>query len=115
MATTTQNARPIVAGFAWALRVQVNATTPLFPTGVALTSQVKRRSIDATALATLTTVNGTLVRIDDATVEIRIAGATSAAWKPGTVTLDMVRTDLGTPQHLAFRLTVPVVQSVTRV
>lgn len=114
MATTTQYARPIVAGYAWAQRVRVTASVPTFPDGVALTSHIRRTVADPTVMATLSTADGSLVRIDDDTIELRLSPSASAAWKPGTVILDLVRTDLDTPQHLSPRLTVPVVQPVTR-
>lgn len=104
-----------MAGYEWRQRVQVTATPPRFPVGVALLAQPRTAVGDANALVTLSTADGTLVRIDDDTIEIIIAGSVSAAWRSSVVVLDVVRTDLTEPQHCGFRLRIPVVQPVTRV
>lgn len=115
MSTTRHPGRPIVPGYAWRLRVAfTGAATPQFPSGVAVRSQVRTRTQDATVLATLTTTDDSITRIDDDTIELVIAGATSTAWTQGHVVLDFARTDGAEPQFYGVRLRVPVITPVTR-
>lgn len=113
MSTTTQPVRPLVRGFDWSLQIAItNASAPAFPSGVALKATITHNRLPTLAL-TLTTGAGTLARISDTTMQLTIAGTVSAAWPPGTISLDVVRTDGASPQYLGFTLSVPVTESIT--
>lgn len=103
--------RALVAGYEW--RQRFVSPVALFPASASFTAHVRRTIADADPLATLTTGNGGLVRVDDTTLEVVIAGSASTTWPAGSVVFDVVRTD-GTQQHLGFRVTVPVAAAVTR-
>mgnify|MGYP001765371542 CR=1 FL=1 len=103
--------RALVAGYEW--RQRFVSPVALFPSAATFTAQIRRTVADAEPLATLTTGNGGVVRVDDTTLDVIVAGATSAGWTAGSVVFDVVRSD-GTAQHLGFRVTVPVVMPVTR-
>ena len=112
MTAATQKANAIVAGYDWTIRIEVDRDA--FPAGVALVGHVRRRSSDVKILATVSTDNGHVARVDDRSVDVTLPGAVTASWPPGTVTFDLVRTDLPSDQYLGFRLIVGVVQPVTR-
>ena len=114
MSTTTHAGRPIVAGYEWRSRVVVNAATPAFPVGVAITSDVRTAVSEPRLIATLSTSNGGITRIDDSTIELVLSGGVTYSLTPGKVFLDFVRTDTGVPQYLGFILGVPVRTPVTK-
>lgn len=104
---------PIMSGYAWAQRVKVTSSSSVFPPDVALTAHVRPSRTDA-AFITLTTANGGIVRVSDTEIDIKLTAAQSATCSPGTVVLDIARTDATPNVHLGFSLTVPVIQPVTR-
>lgn len=112
MTTSIQTGAAIVAGYRWSLRIKANTTA--FPSGVAITGHVRRKIGDANVLATLTTDNGKIVRVDNNNIDIFVDGETSKDWTPGTVVMDFVRTDVDPDAYLGFILTVPVSLPVTR-
>lgn len=112
MTTNVQSGPAIVAGYKWSLRIEASAAA--FPVGVAITGHVRRKVGDEQPLATLSTANGKIVRVDDAHIDIFIDGDLSEAWSPGSVVMDFVRTDVDPDAYLGFILTVPVVLPVTR-
>ena len=57
---------------------------------------------------------GGVLRRSDRVLELVVPPAATAGLSPGTAVLDLVRTDLVPPRHLAFILEIPVVQPVTR-
>jgi hypothetical protein len=114
MSTTEFPGRPIVIGYPWSLDITVTGGGAVFPSGCQLESHVRRRITDETPLTELTTGNGGLTRIDDDTVRVRIDDAATSTFATGTVVFDIARTDGADPQYLGFRVTVPVVTSVTR-
>jgi hypothetical protein len=85
----------------------------LFPVGATFVAHVRSAPEDETILATLTTSNGGLTRIDDDAVLIAIGGDLSGDWAAAPVYLDIVRTD-GTDQHLGIRVEITVQISTTR-
>ena len=66
------------------------------------------------ALYSLTTANGGILRVSDTAVEMVIAPEATVGLGPGSVVVDVVRTDLIPPRHLSFFLEIPVVLPVTR-
>lgn len=112
---STTGGTSIVAGYEWRQRLRVRSSEPAFPSGVTLVGHVRSPLESATPLATLTTADGTITRVDNETVQLVIAGATSVSWTAyEAVLLDLVRTDTDPDQHLGFRLTIPVEMPVTR-
>jgi hypothetical protein len=112
MSVSISDGPAIVAGYEY--RLQLEADSPVFPAGCALAAQVRAKVSDSTAIATLTTANGGLLRISDMVVEIIIPPTATASVSPGSVVMDMVRTDVDTDQHLNFTLEIPVIRPVTR-
>ena len=112
MSVSVSDGPAIVAGYEY--RLQLEADTPVFPAGCALAAQVRTRVSDSAVIATLTTANGGLARVSDTVVEITIPPATTANLSPGSVVMDMVRTDVEPDRHLNFTLEIPVIRPVTR-
>ena len=112
MSVSISDGPAIVAGYEY--RLQLEADSPVFPAGCALAAHVRAKISDNTIIATLTTANGGLTRVSDTIVEIAIPPAATADLSPGSVAMDMVRTDLEPGRHLNFILEIPVVRPVTR-
>lgn len=111
MAVKTFQYRPIYIGYPWRMTLKVTAAVSLFPSGCALKAHVRTKPGEK-LLATLTTGNGKLIRVDNDTIEILIDNFT-AGWKPGKVVLDLVRTDVDPDQHLGIGIEVNVKLPVT--
>ena len=112
--TTPRQAGPAIhPGYAWRLTIDAG-TTALFPAGIALAAQFRRRVEDAAVLATLSTSDGSITRVSDSVINLVLPAADTANFEPGTVVADLVRTDLDLAEYLGIRLQVPVVQPVTR-
>lgn len=112
MSVTVSEGPAIVAGYEY--RLQLEADAPVFPSGCSLTAHVRTKVSDSAVIVTLTTANGGLFRIADTVVEIAIPPAATAGLAPGSVVMDVVRTDLDPDQHLNFTLEIPVIRPVTR-
>lgn len=112
MTTTVQIGPAIVAGYNWSLRLI--ADDDAFPEGVAIIGHVRRKVADTVKLATLSTANGGVTRVDNRQVDIHIDPDVSKDWTAGSVVMDFVRTDVEPDAYLGFVLTVPVVLPVTR-
>ena len=112
MSVSVSDGPAIVAGYEY--KLQLEAGSPVFPQGCTLTAQVRAKVSATTTIATLTTANGGLARISDTVVEITISAGATANLPPGSVVMDMVRTDLEPDRHLNFTLEIPVVRPVTR-
>ena len=95
-------------------RLQLQADTALFPEACVLAGQMRTRLAALDVIATLLSATGSLIRIDDYTLEIVVAADVTAALIPGSVVVDFVRTDLTPERPLGFSLEIPVQQSVTR-
>jgi hypothetical protein len=112
MSVSVSDGPAIVAGYEYRLRLE--AESSVFPAGCALTAQVRAKVSDSAVIATLTTANGGLARISDTVVEVTIPPTATANLPPGSVVMDMVRTDLDPERHLSFTLEIPVIRPVTR-
>ena len=112
MSVTVSDGPAIVAGYEY--KLQIEADSPIFPPGCALTAQVRSRVSDSAIIATLTTANAGLTRVSDTVVEITVSASATAALAAGSVFMDMVRTALNPDRHLNFDLEIPVVRPVTR-
>ena len=112
MSVSISDGPAIVAGYEY--RLQLEADSPVFPEGCMLAAQVRVKVSDSAIIATLTTANGGLARMSDTVVEITIPPAATENLPPGSVVMDMVRTDLDPERHLNFTLEIPVIHPVTR-
>jgi len=95
-------------------RLQLQAAADLFPEDARFTGQLRRTVSDSVILATVSTENGGLLRQDVRTIEIVLAPTITAGLSPGSVTLDLVRTDLDPDRHLGVLIEIPVALPVTR-
>lgn len=95
-------------------RLQLEAEANLFPNGASFAGQVRSAITAATVVAELSSAAGSVLRVDDRTLEIVLAPAVTAGLAPGGVVLDLVRTDLEPDRHLGFVLEIPVALPVTR-
>lgn len=95
-------------------RLQLEAEADLFPNGASFAGQVRSAISATTMLAELSSAAGSVLRVDDRTLEIVLAPAVTAGLAPGGVVLDLVRTDLEPDRHLGFVLEIPVALPVTR-
>lgn len=82
--------------------------------GATYTGQVRSTEDSDTILATLTSADGEITRVDDSHIDIEIPAARTAEMAEGTVVFDMVRTDTDPDTHMGFRLTIPVDDPITR-
>ena len=110
--TGIQTGPVILIGYEYQLQLQAEAD--LFPQTALFTGQLRRMVSDEAVLATLSTANGGVLRLDGRTLEIVLPPAVTAALSPGRVVLDLVRTDLAPDRHLGVLLEIPVVLPVTR-
>jgi hypothetical protein len=95
-------------------RLQLQAEADLFPEGASFVGQVRNAVTATTMVAELSTAAGSVLRVDNRTLEIVLAPEVTASLAPGGIVLDLVRTDLTPDRHLGFVLEIPVVLPVTR-
>jgi hypothetical protein len=112
MSVTVSEGPAIIIGYEY--RLQIAAESGLFPAGASFAGQLRAKVSTATPVTTLTSANGGVTRLSDRLVELVVPADATASLTPGSVVLDLVRTDLTPPRHLAFMLDIPVVQPVTR-
>ena len=112
MTLTVQEGPVILIGYEY--RLQLEAEADLFPEDASFVGQVRSAITAATVMAELSSAAGSVLRVDDHTLEIVLAPAVTANLAPGMVVLDLVRTDLTPDRHLGFVLEVPVALPVTR-
>ena len=112
MTTSVQEGPVILIGYEY--RLQLQAEADLFPEGAVFAGQVRSAIVAATMVADLSSAAGSVLRVDDRTLEIVLAPAVTASLAPGMVVLDLVRTDLTPDRHLGFLLEIPVTLPVTR-
>lgn len=104
--------KAIVIGYDYTVRL--TADSALFPSGAALTAQIRTTEDSETILATLTSAGAELVRISDTVIDIYIPGTKSATWVPGRVVMDIVNTTPNPDQYVGLKLTFTVEKPVTR-
>jgi hypothetical protein len=112
MTLSVQEGPVILIGYEY--RLQLEAEADLFPESASFVGQVRSAITAATVVAELSSAAGSVLRVDDRTLEIVLAPEVTANLAPGMVVLDLVRTDLTPDRHLGFVLEVPVVLPVTR-
>jgi hypothetical protein len=111
IATLTEGPAVLVG---YEYRLQLEAEGALFPDEARFAGQVRRNVNAETVLATLTSESGTILRRGDSRLELIIPETVTAELTPGSVVLDLVRSDLVPPQHLNVFLEIPVLLPVTR-
>jgi len=108
---------PIAIGFQWRQSIQLTYTgsdqVP-FPLGSTFRAEVRANAQSDTILATLTTAAGEITRDNDNQLTILIGAADTATFEPGTVSLDLVRTDVSPEEYIHVAMTVTVIQPITR-
>lgn len=102
----------IIAGYRWEQQFQL-VGSGFFPVGCTLVGQVRKTPADAAILATLRTSDGSLVRMDDNTVKVIIAGTLSVDWV-NSVCFDLVRTDIVPNTHWGIIAQIKVLAPITR-
>lgn len=102
----------IMIGYGYHLRLEAEGV--LFPEGAAFVGQIRQSQGAAEVLATLSSANGSLVRISDHALDLQIAAADTGRMAEGSVFIDLVRTDVNPDLHLGFALEIPVLLPVTR-
>lgn len=106
--------RFIEAGYPWNLRLQFDDSF-IFPETATFTSHVRSDPDSEEIIVTLSTAAGTIVRVNDTTLDIIIPETDASTWPVGrTVVFDIIRTDGGSNQHLGIRIEVPVRKAITR-
>lgn len=112
MTTSVVDGPAIIIGYEY--RLQIEAESDLFPVGASFAGQLRAKVSAATPVTTLTSANGGVTRLNDRLLELVVSAPATASLSPGSAVLDLIRTDLTPPRHLAFMLEIPVVQPVTR-
>jgi hypothetical protein len=116
LGTTTQTVAAIARGYPYKMRLWVSPVSEgeprPFPEGCSLLADVAV-FLGGPAVASLSTESGTIVRIDDDTIELTIPGAATALLTNTSAQLDLVRTDPTPDEWLGLQVSLPVVQPVT--
>ena len=112
MTLCVQEGPVILIGYEY--RLQLEAEADLFPEGAAFTGQLRSAIAATSVLAVLSTTAGSILRLDDRTLEIVLTPTITSSLMAGGVVLDLVRTDLTPDRHLGFLLEIPVALPVTR-
>ena len=112
----TQAVPPVPIGYPWSMRIQLVSSNPdpIFPVGVEITGHIRKEVDDDTILATLTTADGSVVRVDDNTIELSLTADASAAWEPCQWVCDLVRTDTDPDEFLGITINHTAILPVTR-
>ncbi len=110
--TLVQEGPVILIGYEYRLRLAADVAA--FPEGARFLGHMRTNLAATEVLATLSSDAGTLLRIDDMTLDIVIPPSVTSALTPGSVFLDLVRIDLDPDRHLGVLFEIPVVLPVTR-
>ena len=105
---------PVAQGYAYAFRLKVTGGAPAFPIGATFRAEVRPYPEAPSPAGTLSTGDGSLVRIDDDTIEVRLAGAVTGAIGNTVAHLDFVRTDLSPDVWIGVQVRLPVVVPITK-
>lgn len=113
MTTATLTEGPaVLVGYEY--RLQLEAEGALFPDEARFAGQLRGKVKNETVLATLSSESGTILGCGESRLELIMPETVTAELTPGSVVLDLVRTDLVPPQHLNVFLEIPVLLPVTR-
>ena len=89
MTTSLQEGPVILIGYEYHLQLQ--AEVDLFPEGAIFAGQVRSAICAASMVAELSSAAGSVLRVDDRTLEIVLAPAVTASLTPGGVVLEIGR------------------------
>lgn len=103
---------PIAKGYAYRTRLHVTGGEPPFPAGCVLRAEVRAFVGSPQLAGVLSTADGTIVRVDDETVELVIAGSITAA-VGSNAHFDIARIDVSPDQWIGVQVQIPVVTPVT--
>jgi hypothetical protein len=116
LGTTTQNVAAIARGYPYTIqlwvRPEADGDANPFPEGSTLIADIAIYAGGA-AVSTLSTDDGSIIRIDDDTIELRIPATATTLLTNTVAQVDVVRTDTSPDQWLGLQLTLPVVQPIT--
>ena len=112
MTLCVQEGPVILIGYEY--RLQLEAEADLFPEGAVFAGQLRSTIAATSVLAVLSTAAGSILRLNERTLEIILTPGATSSLAPGGVVLDLVRTDLTPDRHLGFLLEIPVALPVTR-
>ncbi|MBA8881749.1 hypothetical protein [Phyllobacterium myrsinacearum] len=113
MSTRKVKSKAIRAGYDWSIRINFAGSSVSFPSTATFVAQVRRDPTATDILATMTTADLGVQRVDTNTIDLVLAGYKTVNWPERTAYIDVVRTDGGI-QHLGFSLAVPVILPITR-
>lgn len=115
MRTTVQPVPPIARGYPYTVRVICPAEGDVvpFPIGCNLLADVALYVGAPGRVATLDTARGSIERINDTTVLLRLSGDDTAMLTNTSAVIDIVRTDPSPDEWLGVRVQLPVVAPVT--
>jgi hypothetical protein len=109
---------PVGAGFQYRLRLKatplVDGDAPAFPVGCQLRAEVRAFAAADDLAGALTTQDGTIVRIDDDTIELDFPRSVTGEIDNSTLTFDLVRTDPSPDEWMGIQVRLPVIQPITR-
>ena len=112
MTTVLTEGPAILIGYEY--RLQLEAESVVSPQEARFAGQVRANLNDEIVLATLSSESGTILRRGDSRLELIIPETVTGALAPGSVVLDLVRSDLVPPLHMNVFLEIPVLRPVTR-
>lgn len=104
---------PIAKGYAWTLQLQLTSDDEVFPAGAEYRAQFRLKRTSVSAITEANTGNGGIVRVDGTQLEINLTAIQTDLMEAGSVSFDIVRTDVDPQIHLNFSVTVPVFQPIT--
>ena len=111
---TTTTAPPIAVGLPYSVQITVVDYDDVpFPSGCTLVGHVRDFAAASSLIAELTTGAG-ITRIGDATVQIDLTAAQTAAIRNTTVTIDFVRTDVDPDAYTYVQATIDAITPATR-
>ena len=89
MTQTVFQGPAVLIGYEYALQLAVDA--PVFAQGASFAAQIRARLSATKPIATLSSAGGTLIRMGDTLLVLRIPTEVFAQMTPGSVLLDVVR------------------------
>lgn len=109
---TTASAKAIIQGYPWEITFQAQDNDPRFQTGTTFRAQFRARE-ESPVLASISTGSG-ITHETQTRIKISLTGAQTGNMTPGTVTFDLVRTDLPNEEYTYIKAVIPVKRAITR-
>lgn len=111
---TVLSVAPIAIGYPYTVDLAFETEDEVFASGGAFAAQVRQTAGAPWVIATLTSGEGHLTRVDDQTIRVAFTSAHTALMRGSSVVLDFVRTDTDPDQYLNAQATLPVTLPATR-